>query len=533
MNYQDKSKDELLIELQKLNLEIESLKAAFSKDNIKRELTEDALGNISLPHGSILAAVPEIIMAFDTNNTYTWANRHGLDFFGKDVIGKEVSFYFEDKENIYSMVQPLLDGNDDIYYLENWQRRSDGEKRLLAWRCQILKDSKGNVTGAISSARDFTESKNVYEAMDKELNMLHTLIDTVPDRIYAKDSHGMFIFCNKALVKRMGKSDRDEIIGKTDFDLVQPDLAELYYASEQEIIRSGQALINHEEPMGNISGTIRWNLLTKVPLRDNQGKIIGVIGVGKDITDRKLAQEEITLKNEMLQTINDEKDKFFSILAHDLRSPLSSFLGLTQFLTEEIQNMTLDRIKKIVISMKDSAFNIYGLLENLLEWSRLKRGIMDFNPEKVNVKEISMECIEALTESANKKEIKISYSFPDDLEIFADSHMLQSIIRNLISNAIKFTPKTGEISVSAASKPDNAIEFKIQDSGIGMNKELIDKLFVLNAKTNRKGTEGESSTGLGLLLCKEFIDKHNGNILVESKEGKGSVFSFTIPWSDK
>jgi signal transduction histidine kinase len=261
-----------------------------------------------------------------------------------------------------------------------------------------------------------------------------------------------------------------------------------------------------------------------------------LISIGSQIAisiERKKAEEEIKLKNELLQTINAEKDKFFSILAHDLKGPLSAFLGATQLLAEEIKTMTQEEIKEITVSMKESATNIYGLLENLLEWSRLKQGRMDFNPEKINVKQKTTACFEVLSESARKKEIKISYSLPDDLEIYADSHMFETIIRNLVSNAIKFTPKCGEINVSATAAPDNNVEIKICDTGIGMDKKLISKLFLLNEKTNRKGTEGEPSTGLGLLLCKEFIEKHNGKIWVESEEGKGSTFSFIIPVNSK
>jgi signal transduction histidine kinase len=261
-----------------------------------------------------------------------------------------------------------------------------------------------------------------------------------------------------------------------------------------------------------------------------------LISIGNQIAisiERKKAEEEIRLKNELFQTINAEKDKFFSILAHDLKSPLSAFLGATQILAEEIQTMTPEEIKEITLSMKESATNIYGLLENLLEWSRLKRGMMDFIPESLNVKQKITACIEVLTESARKKKIKINYSLPEDLTIYADSHMFETVIRNLVSNAIKFTPKSGEINVSATTTPDNIVEIKICDTGIGMNRELINRLFLLNEKTNRKGTEGEPSSGLGLLLCKEFIEKHNGKILVESEEGKGSTFCFTMPGVSK
>ena len=156
---------------------------------------------------------------------------------------------------------------------------------------------------------------------------------------------------------------------------------------------------------------------------------------------------------------------------------------------------------------------------------------MDFIPETFNVKQKTNAGIGVLKESDRKKEIKINYSIPEDLTIYADSHMFETVIRNLVSNAIKFTPKYVEISVSAAATPNNIIEIKICDTGIGMNKELITRLFLLNEKTNRKGTEGEPSTGLGLLLCKEFIEKNGGKIWVESEVEKGSIFSIALPCS--
>jgi signal transduction histidine kinase len=244
--------------------------------------------------------------------------------------------------------------------------------------------------------------------------------------------------------------------------------------------------------------------------------------------DRKKAEEEIRLKNELLQAINAEKDKFFSIIAHDLRGPLSAFVAATQIITEEVQSMSIEAIRDITDSMKTSATNIYSLLENLLEWSRLRRGGMDFIPAKLNLKKKIVECIEVLSESAHKKRIEIEISVPNELEVMADNHMFESVIRNLISNAIKFTVAGGKVIISAFPNNDHSIEVKISDTGIGMTPELKNKLFQISEKTNRPGTDGEPSTGLGLLLCKEFIEKHEGKIWVESEVGKGSTFSFSI-----
>ena len=501
-----------------------------SRDITEHRKAEDAFHKLSLRQEAILAAVPEIIMEVDKDKIYTWANRSGLEFFGKDVIGKEASLYFEGEQETYNVVKPLFDGSKDIFYLESWQRRNDGEKRLLAWWCQVLIDSEGNVAGALSSARDITGQKNLENEILLKQLQLEAIIENIPDQVYYKDRNSKFVLCNTPVALLAGCTSEKDLLGKSDFDFHPHHLAQQYYNDEQAIMDKGEKLLDYEEQIINKkTGELQWNLSSKVPVRDAGGKVIGLAGINRDITACKKAEEEINLKNELLITINAEKDKFFSIIAHDLKGPLSAFLDATQILTEEIQNMSLEEIKDITISMKDSASNIYGLLENLLEWSRLKRGMMNFDPAIINLKKIITGCLEVLKESASKKEIKITSSLPDNIEIYADSHMLETVVRNLVSNAIKFTPKSGEISLTATATKGNTIEIKVSDNGIGMPGALINKLFLLNEKTNRLGTEGELSSGLGLLLCKEFIDKHGGKIWVESEEGKGSTFSFTVP----
>jgi len=439
-----------------------------------------------------------------------------FDFFSEEHAKQA----YDDEQKIVNTGQPV-----DMEERETWPDRPD---TWVSTTKVPLRDGEGRIVGTFGISRDITKRKKIEEELAAERNLLRNLIDNMPDRIYAKDLKGRFIVCNEALVERMGKTSVEEIIGKSDFDLISHDLAAQYFENEQEIIKTGKPLINHEESMGIVDGISRWNLTTKAPLRDTTGNIIGVVSIGRDITDRKLAEEEIQLKNELLQTINAEKDKFFSILAHDLKGPLSAFLDATQILTEEIHKMPIEDIKEITISMKESASSIYGLLENLLEWSRLKRGRMEFSPEKLFVKQKITYCTEILKESARKKNITLNYSLAEELDVTADSHMFETIIRNLVSNAIKFTPKSGEIFISATKKPDNSTEIAVRDTGIGMNKEMISRLFLLNEKTNRNGTDGEPSTGLGLLLCKEFIDKQNGKIRVESEVGKGSTFSFSL-----
>jgi signal transduction histidine kinase len=249
----------------------------------------------------------------------------------------------------------------------------------------------------------------------------------------------------------------------------------------------------------------------------------------KFIVERKQAEEEVKKKNQQLEQVNAEKDKFFSILAHDLRGPMSAFVSITHLLTEEMRTMDQDQIGEFMNSMKSDAANLNRLLENLLEWSQLKRGVMEFNPQEFNLRKSINMVLDIVSVSARKKEIKIDNSVPDELEVFADLHMFESVVRNLASNAVKFTPVGGKIYVSAGTNINNCVEIRISDTGIGMDKILMSKLFIINEKTSRKGTEGEPSSGLGLLLCKEFIEKHRGKIWVESEAGKGATFYFSLP----
>jgi hypothetical protein len=243
--------------------------------------------------------------------------------------------------------------------------------------------------------------------------------------------------------------------------------------------------------------------------------------------------EEQLKKNEHeLTGLNETKDKFFSIIAHDLRGPLGSFFGTTKLLVEEYDSMTRDEIKTIAGEMMESSSSLFSLLENLLEWSMMQRGRIDFRPEQFHLLPKIRESINLIIGPLRKKSIRITYDIPDNIMGFSDAHMFDTVIRNLISNAVKFTPRGGEIDVSASFTGESSSLIQVKDTGIGIPAEMIGKLFKLNENTNRNGTEGEPSSGLGLLLCKEFVEKNGGKIWVNSEEGKGSCFFFTIPYNE-
>jgi signal transduction histidine kinase len=248
-----------------------------------------------------------------------------------------------------------------------------------------------------------------------------------------------------------------------------------------------------------------------------------------DITERKKWEEELKQKNEELQRSNAEKDKFFSIIAHDLRSPFNGFLGLTQILEEEQAILSVQEIQELASSMRKSANNLYRLLENLLEWSKMKQGLIVYTPVMLDFNLILKDVLGVAHDQTKSKKIDIVTIIPEDLIVFADSNMLKTILRNLLSNSVKFTNMKGNIAITAQTTLDNWVEITIKDSGIGMDRTMIDNLFRMDINTSRKGTAGEHSSGLGLILCKDFVEQHGGKIWVKSKRGKGSTFYFTIP----
>ncbi len=241
----------------------------------------------------------------------------------------------------------------------------------------------------------------------------------------------------------------------------------------------------------------------------------------------------ISEQNDQMALINSEKDRFFSIIAHDLRGPFNGFLGLTQTMEEELPSMNREEIHNVAILLRQSATNLFSLLENLLTWSRLQRGLTSFSPSTFLLKPQFELSLQSILDIAQKKEIRITHEIPGDLVVFADVNMLESIFRNLISNAVKFTPPGGQVSITARPADGNSVEISIRDTGIGMSAGLIQHLFKLDGQANRKGTGNEPSSGLGLIICKEFVEKHGGKIWAESEEKKGSIFSFSLALSKK
>lgn len=497
-----------------------------AEDITKRKLAEEALRESETRTRTILEAISTGIMIIDPE-THTIV----------DVNAEAIRLIGEPKENIVSSVchQFICPAEIDKCPVTDLRQLIDNSERILIGkegiRIPILKSVKqinwGGRMLLLENFTDITEHKRAEELLKSSEEQYRTLFENVPIGIGVSDFKGKLITFNDAMLIPGGYS-RDEIVSIESVE-------NLYYdvADRQRVI----SLIKekgfvHQFPIKfkRKDGSPYDALLTLSIIHfKNQPMMQALV---EDITERKKAEMIIEKTNKELINLNAEKDKFFSIIAHDLRSPFHGFLSMTEMMADSSEDISQADLVEYGKKLNEAANNLYKLLENLLAWAQVKNGSIDFAPKNFNLSMIVSQNIDTLNQRAQQKGITIINEIDNEQKVFADDKMIGSVLRNLLSNAVKFTKKDGIVTLKANGVSNNMIEIAVQDEGIGISEQLLNKLFKIDEKVGRRGTEGEPSTGLGLLLCKEFVEMHGGKIWVTSEEGKGSTFSFNLPKKD-
>ena len=276
------------------------------------------------------------------------------------------------------------------------------------------------------------------------------------------------------------------------------------------------------------NGALAWVISSGSLVTDSRGKA-KIVGTLTDITERKLVEEKLREYSEELIKSNSAKDKLFSIISHDLRNPFNSLLGFSDLLANNIEDLTELEIKDSAKTLHKTATNLFNLLANLLEWSRLQTGNFVFEKTDFSLNIILNHVLSIFNDSFKAKNLRLIKETDCELNVFADQNMIESLIRNIISNAIKFTKTGGTIKVGYRVNNNNT-EIYIEDNGVGIPKEDQDKLFKIEKLYSSEGTNNEKGTGFGLLLCKEFAEKNGGTITFESEKDKGSTFIISLPY---
>jgi PAS domain S-box-containing protein len=462
---------------------------------------------------------------------------HELDFTFVPNFSKGINFYaVESRPIIVDAVTRAIKFGES-FDLELEFITDKGNHRWVHSIGKVIQEN-GKIRKVYGSIQDITTRKQVDEDLRASEALYRAIINASPYLITICDLDGRIKMFSPATLKLFGYDDRDEILGRLVSDFLVPE--DRQRAMSDISLRVGGTKTGPNEYLAkHANGSTFYFEVSGEFIHNIEGVPIQMLLIGRDVSYRKQVELQIKLKNEELSKLNAEKDKFFSIISHDMRGPFNGFLGFTQILAKELSNLSKDEIQQIATGMNKSATNLFNLLENLLLWARIQQGLIPFVKEPIDLRRIVKQNIELMKPSANSKGIVIVNHILDETLVYGDQNMLRTIFRNLISNAVKFTPSGGQISVSSKINVEKCLEVSVIDSGIGMSQEMINDLFRIDKKPNRKGTEGEPSSGLGLILCREFVEKHGGLIWVESTEENqqtgqqgGSTFYFTLPLSE-
>ncbi len=393
-------------------------------------------------------------------------------------------------------------------------------------------NEKEEIIGCSGLARNITERKQAEQALKESETKFKELINQINDVIIVFDEQGKIIIWNKG-AEQLCELKADDALNRNIADIqyqvsapASKDKAKIENAIKGIVTLKTPEIFNQilDSEMITLSSQKLRNIQSKVfPIELNGSHLFCT--VIRDTTEIKRYEKE-------LLRVSSEKDKFYSVIAQYLYTPFSLFNNFAKLMAEELDTLPLKEIQKMAVMMSKSATNLYSLLDNMLQWTRINQGKITFEPQKLNFKKISQDAVSILKPNADAKNIKINHFGVDEVTVYADMFMLKTILRNLVSNAIEFTNIDGQINISAQQTPSD-ITISILNSGLELTPEYLTKLFNISEIHTTLGKVEEKGTILGLLLCKEFVEKHSGKIWVESKNnGKSSEFKFTLPASD-
>jgi PAS domain S-box-containing protein len=516
--------------------------APFQVFSIFEDITERKqagleLKNLSARNEALLDAVPDIIMEVDNDKVYRWANRAGQDFFGANVIGKEAAEYFLGEQKTYQAVQPLFNGKEGIIYLESWQRRRDGEKRLLAWWCRTLKDEAGSVTGALSSARDITEVKlaedeirRLNEELEERVRQrtaeLSDLYNNAPCGYHSLDAGGVVRMMNDTELGWLGYS-RDEVFGKRNIaDLLTPESGEFFRLTFPQFKERG-TLNNLELTMRRKDGSTLPVLVSATAISDADGHFVMSRSTLIDYSEQISTREAIRNFQDKLVAANKELEAFSYSVSHDLRAPLRAIDGFTRIVLEEYAPRLDGEGRRLLDVIRSNTSKMGHLIDDLLAFSRLSRQQMAATPVNLAVM-AKVICAELKKQEKGRRiEFKIGVLPPAS----GDHAMLQQVLQNLLANAVKFTRPRAKTRIEFSGRMEKGESiYQIKDNGVGFDMQYADKLFGVFQRLH--GSDEFEGTGVGLAIVQRIVLRHGGRVWAESKGGKGASFYFAIPNSE-
>ncbi|MCW8850398.1 MAG: PAS domain S-box protein, partial [Melioribacteraceae bacterium] len=515
----------------------------------ERKKTEKELRESETRFVSMAENLPVMVWLTDNKIKPKFANKKAIDFLGNLDENKAIHEYIH---------------SDDLDYFKYNLITAIKTKKTLTCELRILKDDleyrwiltnivprfseKDQLIGVLGVGLDITERKDIETKLLESETQFTEITSVIGDGIFMIDSNFLLKFANPEFSNLLGYGE-EELEGINIHDIIHS------HGEDQnsdcpiyDVLKNGQKRRVPEDYFKTKSDLILPVSYVVSPLKRNDS-IVGCVVAFHDITERMqyedemkrfveelqynkelmeenanefaILNEELAESQSRLQELNASKDKFFSIISHDLRSPFTSIIGFAEVMLEDLDTLGKDDIKEFTSSIFKSSKNIQNLLENLLQWSRVQTGRIEFNPINFDLNHLANDVVALYQVNAARKKITLTNAIENDLQINADKFMIDTLLRNLVSNSIKFTSQGGEIKIFAEEIPDEKmLQISIEDTGVGMTDQILSKLFKIDEHVTTKGTEKEKGTGLGLILCKEFIEKHGGKIWAESTLGE-------------
>jgi PAS domain S-box-containing protein len=426
-----------------------------------------------------------------------------FDFFPQDLaVG-----FFADDQSVLQTGQPVINREEKVVL-------ANGETRWLLTTKVPWRDATGKIIGLVGIGRNVTNQRKTEIKLKDERNLLRTLIDNLPDGIYAKDTEGRKVLANPANYKRLGRESEAEVLGKTDFDLFPKEIADAFFADDQSVLKEGKPVINREEKLVLPNGETHWQLTSKIPWRDASGKIIGLVGIGRDITDRKSLEEQMVSARRM-----ESLGRLATGVAHDLNNILAPILISIELLQKKLQD---EQYLKMLAKAEASAHRGADIIKQMLWFGRGMAG----QRLPVDLQQLARGVAGFTSETFNKAICVETQIAPDLWTVVGDSAQLHQVLMNLCFNARDAMPSGGTLTIAAHNAvvdENRFVVLEIKDTGCGIAPGLLDKIYEPFFTTKDVGH------GLGLSTAQSIVKSHGGFIKIESQPGHGSTFSVHLP----
>jgi len=499
---------------------------------IERQRAEAALKDSESFYHSLLEGLPVMILRKDLQGRFTFANQRFCAELGKslsEIVGKtDFDFFPAELAAKYQ--------EDDRRVTQTRTTFETVEGHVAAGQkffVQVIKtpvyDGAGSVIGLLGIFWDVTEKHRAEEALEYERYLLHMLMDNLPDHIYFKDRQSRFLRANRALLKRFGLHDAKEAIGKTDSDFFTDEHAGQACQDEQQVMHTGQP-INKEEKETWPNGMVTWALSTKLPLRDDQGDIIGTFGISRDISDLKRAEEALRLAKDAAEQASRTKSHFLASMSHELRTPLNSVIGFANILLKNKSGNLNAADLNFLDRIQANGKHLLALINQILDLSKIEAGKVELQVHPVALDALVRETVAQQEGLVRDRPVQLLADLPGRVSLLhTDADKLKQIIINLIGNALKFTDR-GTVTVRVVTNPADHCPTRIDvmDTGIGIPREKLGVIFEAFQQADAGTARKYGGTGLGLTISQALCQLMNYRIEVDSEMGKGSTFSIIL-----